>query len=358
MSRSDYFALGGATHRCWPPRIFISAIRATSSSCQDTDAVVTLFDKNARLFPREQRVRHARYRSCHLVAEGGRDDISRVAIRDNPEPDIADNMAALGYARCANPARRATSNVLTVGERCATTPAMPTRRLLGLLVRLLSAGLGMVSRIIRPERHVLLQRRNRIHPDDGPPQHHHRRQARLRRSGSAAINGLAGQVAPTRKRIAEGHRPGLRPVAVPRVKGSDGAHEEHSHRRSSPLVAAVCAHTTACRRTGSAWRHGTSPFRWRTPRNSSMRPASRGFGLEFRKEFRPKTTVGILGSWEVFHERRNGLDRAQGSAAITGVAGPLHTNSFPIMLGPAPLLRRNASGRQPYIGASPLAASC
>ena len=75
----------------------------------------------------------------------------------------------------------------------------------------------------------------------------------------------------------------------------------------------------------------------------------RGFGLEFRKEFKPKTTVGIMGSWEVFHERRNDSFEL-GSGTITG-SQDRYINSFPIMLG----LHRyfgEAGGRQPYIGIS------
>jgi hypothetical protein len=73
----------------------------------------------------------------------------------------------------------------------------------------------------------------------------------------------------------------------------------------------------------------------------------RGFGLEFRKEFRPATTIGIMGSWEVFHER---VDESFtiGSATVTG-SQDRYINSFPIMLG----LHRyfgEAGGRQPYIG--------
>ena len=72
-----------------------------------------------------------------------------------------------------------------------------------------------------------------------------------------------------------------------------------------------------------------------------------GFGLEFRKEFKPRTTVGILGSWEVFHERTSGtIDLGHGS--ITG-SQDHYINSFPIMLS----LHRyfGATGAtQPYIG--------
>ncbi|HKW14822.1 MAG TPA: hypothetical protein VJS69_10090, partial [Candidatus Krumholzibacteria bacterium] len=72
-----------------------------------------------------------------------------------------------------------------------------------------------------------------------------------------------------------------------------------------------------------------------------------GFGLEFRKEFKPRTTVGILGSWEVFHERRDGtIDLGQG--AITGTQDH-YINSFPIMLGLHKYF--GATGAtQPYIG--------
>ena len=57
----------------------------------------------------------------------------------------------------------------------------------------------------------------------------------------------------------------------------------------------------------------------------------RGFGLEFRKEFRPSTTVGIMGSWEVFHERTTET-LEYGGASVTG-SQDRYINSFPIMLG-------------------------
>jgi hypothetical protein len=52
-----------------------------------------------------------------------------------------------------------------------------------------------------------------------------------------------------------------------------------------------------------------------------------GFGLEFRKEFKPSTTVGILGSWEVFHQRTSGSIDI-GSGTITG-SQDRYINSFP-----------------------------
>lgn len=73
----------------------------------------------------------------------------------------------------------------------------------------------------------------------------------------------------------------------------------------------------------------------------------RGFGLEFRKQFRPATTVGIMGSWEVFHERTDeAIDFGFGS--VSG-SQDRYINSFPIMLG----LHRyfgNEGGLRPYIG--------
>jgi hypothetical protein len=73
----------------------------------------------------------------------------------------------------------------------------------------------------------------------------------------------------------------------------------------------------------------------------------RGFGLDFRKEFRPKTTIGLGASWEVFHERTS-ESLVIGDATITG-SQDRYINSFPIMLG----LHRYfgaAGGTQPYIG--------
>jgi outer membrane protein len=73
----------------------------------------------------------------------------------------------------------------------------------------------------------------------------------------------------------------------------------------------------------------------------------RGFGLDFRKQFRPNTTIGIMGSWEVFHERTS-ESFTIGSATVTG-SQDRYINSFPIMLG----LHRyfgNEGGTRPYIG--------
>ncbi|HET6350006.1 MAG TPA: hypothetical protein VFH88_13075 [Candidatus Krumholzibacteria bacterium] len=73
----------------------------------------------------------------------------------------------------------------------------------------------------------------------------------------------------------------------------------------------------------------------------------RGFGLEFRKEFRPSTTFGIMGSWEVFHQRTSSTINLE-SGAITG-SQDRYINSFPIMAG----LHRYfgaEGGTRPYIG--------
>jgi len=72
-----------------------------------------------------------------------------------------------------------------------------------------------------------------------------------------------------------------------------------------------------------------------------------GFGLEFRKEFKPRTTVGIMGSWEVFHERRDGSIELK-AGTISGTQDH-YINSFPIMLGLHKYF--GATGAtQPYIG--------
>ena len=119
--------------------------------------------------------------------------------------------------------------------------------------------------------------------------------------------------------------------------------------RTLALVALVvaCTHTTA---RAQDW-FGIATWNVSVPdgdtKNFVDETSFLGFGLEFRKEFRPKTTVGILGSWEVFHERRDGSIDI-GSGTITGT-NDRYINSFPIMLG----LHRyfgEAGGRQPYIG--------
>jgi hypothetical protein len=73
----------------------------------------------------------------------------------------------------------------------------------------------------------------------------------------------------------------------------------------------------------------------------------RGFGLDFRKEFKPMTTVGIMGSWEVFHERRNDTTSV-GQVTFTG-SQDRYINSFPIMLGLHKYFGA-AGGTHPYIG--------
>lgn len=73
----------------------------------------------------------------------------------------------------------------------------------------------------------------------------------------------------------------------------------------------------------------------------------RGFGLDFRREFRPKSTIGIMASWEIFHERTN-ESITIGSATITG-SQDRYINSFPIMLGWHRYFG-NEGGTRPYIG--------
>jgi hypothetical protein len=74
-----------------------------------------------------------------------------------------------------------------------------------------------------------------------------------------------------------------------------------------------------------------------------------GFGLEFRKEFKPSTTVGILGAWDVFHQRTSGsIDIGRGT--ITG-SQDHYINSFPIMLGLHKYFGATG-GTRPYIGLS------
>ena len=103
--------------------------------------------------------------------------------------------------------------------------------------------------------------------------------------------------------------------------------------RTLALVALVvaCTHTTAL---AQDW-FGIATWNVSVPdgdtKNFVDETSFLGFGLEFRKEFRPKTTVGILGSWEVFHERRDGSIDI-GSGTITGT-NDRYINSFPIMLG-------------------------
>jgi hypothetical protein len=112
-------------------------------------------------------------------------------------------------------------------------------------------------------------------------------------------------------------------------------------------VTAACMHTTA---RAQDW-FGMATWNVSVPMLDTKKfvdeTSFAGFGLEFRKEFKPRTTVGILGSWEVFHERRSGTIELE-SAAITGVQDR-YINSFPIMLS----LHRyfgTTGATQPYIG--------
>jgi len=73
----------------------------------------------------------------------------------------------------------------------------------------------------------------------------------------------------------------------------------------------------------------------------------RGFGLDFRKEFRPRTSIGIMGSWEVFHERSSGTDTF-GTLTLSG-SQDHYINSFPIMLGLHRYFGADG-GTRPYIG--------
>jgi len=75
----------------------------------------------------------------------------------------------------------------------------------------------------------------------------------------------------------------------------------------------------------------------------------RGFGLEFRKLFNPKTTIGIMGSWEVFHERTDANESVSiGPVTVTG-SQDHYINSFPIMLGLHRYLG-SEGGTRPYFG--------
>jgi hypothetical protein len=75
----------------------------------------------------------------------------------------------------------------------------------------------------------------------------------------------------------------------------------------------------------------------------------RGFGLEFRKQVKESTTLGIMTSWEVFHERTNESFQLQ-NATITG-SQDHYINSFPIMLGLHRYFGADG-GTRPYIGIS------
>lgn len=113
------------------------------------------------------------------------------------------------------------------------------------------------------------------------------------------------------------------------------------------LLVVVCARTTAHAQDWFGIATWNSSFPYRDTKDFVDETSFRGFGLEFRKEFKPNTTFGILGSWEIFHERRN--DSVDiGTGTITG-SQDRYINSFPIMLG----LHRYfgvSGGTQPYLG--------
>jgi hypothetical protein len=73
----------------------------------------------------------------------------------------------------------------------------------------------------------------------------------------------------------------------------------------------------------------------------------RGFGLDFRHQFRENMTFGIQSAWEVFHQRTSGSFTV-GNATITG-SNDRYLNSFPIMLNLHAYFG-NEGGTRPYIG--------
>jgi hypothetical protein len=112
-------------------------------------------------------------------------------------------------------------------------------------------------------------------------------------------------------------------------------------------VVAACMHTTAHAQNWFGMATWNVSFPLEDTKKFINETSYGGFGLEFRKEFRPKTTVGIMGSWEVFHQRVNDSFDLK-TATITG-SQDRYINSFPIMLG----LHRyfgEVGSRQPYIG--------
>jgi hypothetical protein len=77
----------------------------------------------------------------------------------------------------------------------------------------------------------------------------------------------------------------------------------------------------------------------------------RGFGLDFRWEFRDRTTFGITSAWEVFHERTTEsieVETDSGGLTITG-SQDRYINSFPIMIGLHRYLGQEG-GTRPYFG--------
>src|SRR5512134_3611799 len=61
----------------------------------------------------------------------------------------------------------------------------------------------------------------------------------------------------------------------------------------------------------------------------------RGFGLDFRWQWRERTTFGLTTAWEIFHERTSEsieIENDTGGVTITG-SQDRYINSFPIMLG-------------------------
>jgi len=73
----------------------------------------------------------------------------------------------------------------------------------------------------------------------------------------------------------------------------------------------------------------------------------RGFGMEFRKALNPGSTVGILGGWNVFHQRTSELIEFENGAASG--SQDRYINSFPIMLGFHRYFGERG-GTRPYVG--------
>jgi hypothetical protein len=107
MSRR--FIVLGATTILLGAALFICCYPGDELTVSDTDAVVTVFDKNADFSVENTYAMPDTI--IHLVSEGDRDDISR-AYDATILSQIASHMATLGYTRVLDPAT-ADVNVLT-----------------------------------------------------------------------------------------------------------------------------------------------------------------------------------------------------------------------------------------------------
>jgi hypothetical protein len=112
-------------------------------------------------------------------------------------------------------------------------------------------------------------------------------------------------------------------------------------------LAVACMHTSS---HAQGW-YGMATWNISFPAEDTKKfvneTSYRGFGLDFRKQVKPSTTVGIMGSWEVFHERRTDTTTIE-NVTISG-SSDRYINSFPIMLGVHRYFGAEG-GRRPYIG--------